>query len=111
MADFTESTSWINKIKLRFQMLDHNNDGYLDEEDVQLLAKAMAEFKPNKVKIDDYIVALRNTMFLVDNPGKRYTEEEFLIATKQFVKESTAPSVIARLAQVVFAFLDTDMDG
>ena len=108
-TSFTDSTTWIKKMKWRFFHLDADKNGAVDNADIAIVAKRLADHRnegPDKEK--EYYKIVKS-ISLIDEEG--VTEEEFVEKAKKIVSLPDAKERVKELADVGFKIMDINNDG
>ena len=106
---FTDSPTWIMKIKTRFVLLDVDKNGVVDTEDVAIIAKNLATYRNEGSDEEKYYFKVIQASSLVDEKGA--TEEEFIEKAKIFVSQPNAKEQVKELVDAIFKIMDADKDG
>ena len=108
-ASFTDSPNWINKMKMRFALLDADKNGIVSQDDIALVAKKMAAYRREGEGAEkNYFEKLKavNTFELAEIDEETYIQE-----MKQFVIQSDAKERVKKFADMIFDVVDANNDG
>ena len=108
-TSFTDSTTWIKKMKLRFSHLDADKNGVVDNADIAIVAKKLAAYRnegPDKEK--EYYKIVK-AISLIDE--EVVTEEEFVEQAKRIVSLPDAKERVKGLADASFKIMDINNEG
>ena len=108
-ASFTDQPEWIEKMKMRFAMLDLNNDGLHGNVDVAIAAKRVASYRNEGEETEKRYFMIIQAVTLADD--KEVTEEEFVQKLKKFVSQPDAKERVKELADMVFDVIDANKNG
>ena len=109
----TDSPAWIEKMKTRFAVLDVDKNGIINEDDVALLAKNLAEYrKEGKDAEKRYFDTLKAIWSFGIGVGRQcVNEDEFVEEMKQFVTKPDARERVNTYAAKMFEIMDADKNG
>ena len=108
-TSFTDSHTWIEKMKMRFALLDVDKNGIVDTKDVAIIAKNLAAYRNQGSDEEKYYFKVMKATSLVDEKG--VTEEEFIEKAKNFVSHPDAKEHVKKLVDIIFNIIDTNKDG
>ena len=108
-ASFTDQPEWIEKMKMRFAMLDLNNDGLHSNADVAIAAKRIAAYQNQGEEAEKRYFIILQAVTLAEDRG--VTEEEFVQKLKNFVSQPHAKEHVKELADTVFDVIDANKNG
>ena len=108
-ASFTDQPEWIEKMKMRFAMLDLNNDGLHSNADVDIAAKRVATYRNEGEEAEKRYFKIIQAVTLAEDRG--VTEEEFVQKLKNFVSQPHAKECVKELADMVFDVIDANKNG
>lgn len=109
-ASFTDDPAWINKMKMRFAILDVDMNGIINQDDVALVAKNIAAYREEGEEAEkSYFKILKAvTTFVL---AGEVDEETFVQEMKQFVSKPDAKERVKKLADMIFGIIDANNDG
>ena len=108
-TSFTDSATWIKKMKWRFSHLDADKNGVVDNADIAIVGKKLAAYRnegPDKEK--EYYKIVK-AISLIDEEG--VTEEEFVEQAKRIVSLPDAKERVKGLADASFKIMDINNEG
>ena len=110
-ASFTESPDWIKKMKMRFDLLDVDKNGVLDNADIVLLAKRMAAYRNEGPDAEhNYVESIRTIISpFIEKEG--INEKEFIENARKFVSQPDAKAHVREFAKKMFEIVDANKDG
>ena len=108
-ASFTDQPEWIEKMKMRFAMLDLNNDGLHSNVDVAIAAKRVASYRNEGEETEKRYFMIIQAVTLADDKG--VIEEEFVQKLKKFVSQPDAKERVKELADMIFDVIDANKNG
>ena len=108
-TSFTDSPTWIKKMKIRFAFLDVDKNGVVDTDDVAIVAKNLAAYRNQGSDEEKHYFKVIKAISLVDEKG--FTVEEFIERAKKFVFEPDAKERVKVLVDAMFALMDANKDG
>ena len=108
-TSFTDQPEWIEKMKMRFAMLDLNNDGVHNNLDVSIAAKRIAAYQNEGEEAEKRYYKIIQAVTLADDIG--VTEEEFVQKLKKFVSQPDAKERVKELADMAFDVIDANKNG
>ena len=110
-ASFTESPDWIKKMKMRFDLLDADKNGVLDNADIVLVAKRMAAYRNEGPDAErNYVESIR-TMISPFFEKEGINEKEFIENARKFVSQPDAEAHVREFAKKVFEIIDANKAG
>lgn len=115
-ASITETPAWVNKMKARFASMDVDKNGLVNDADLAILAKKLAEYRTEAEKgkeaEEHCLSALRLVWsFAVPAGGQNVDEDAFLQGMKKFVTQPDARERANKYADMVFELVDVNKDG
>ena len=108
-TSYTESPTWIKKMKMRFAILDVDKDGVIDNTDVALAARKLAAYRNEGQDEEKRYYEIIQAISLVDETG--VTEKEFIERAKKFVSEPDAKERVKAIMDATFKIMDATGDG
>ena len=108
-TSFTNSPGWIQRMKMRFDLLDADNNGILGNADIALVAKNIATYRNEGSNAEKHYFKILQSVTLAEEQG--VTEKEFIEQAKKFVSQPDAKEHVKKLADMVFEVVDANKDG
>ena len=108
-TSFTDSPTWIKKMKKRFTLLDVDKNGVVDTDDVAIVAKNLAAYRNQGSDEENHYFHVIKDTSLVDEKG--VTEDEFIERAKKFVSQPDAKERVKVLVDALFNIMDDNKDG
>ena len=108
-TSFTDSPTWIMKIKTRFVLLDVDKNGVVNTEDVAIIARNLATYRNQGPDEEKHYFEVIQSTSLVDEKGA--TEDEFIERAKKFVSQPDAKEHVKELVDAIFKVMDANKDG
>ena len=108
-TSFTDSPTWIKKMKWRFSHLDVDKNDIVDNADLAIVAKKLAAYRNEGPDEEKHYYQIVKAISLVDDKG--VTEEEFVEQAKKIVSLPDAKERVKGLADAVFKIMDINNDG
>ena len=108
-TSFTDSPTWIKKMKWRFSHLDVDKNGIVDNADLAIVAKKLAALRNEGPGEEKHYYQIVKAISLIDEEG--VTEEEFVKQAKTFVSLPDAKERLQELADAGFKIMDINNDG
>ena len=108
-ASFTDNPAWINKMKMRFAILDVDKNGVVNQDDVALVAKNIATYRKEGEGAEKNYFKILKSVFPFELP--EIDEETFVQEMKKFVSQPDAKERVKKLADMIFSIVDSNNDG
>ena len=108
-ASFTDNPAWINKMKMRFALLDVDKNGVINQDDIALVAKNIATYRREGEGAEKNYFKVLNAINTVELP--EIDEETFVQEMKKFVSQPDAKERVKKLADMIFSVVDSNNDG
>ena len=108
-TSFTDSPAWIQRMKMRFDLLDIDNNGILGNADIALVAKNIATYRNESPDAEKYYFKTLQSVTLAEEQG--VTKKEFIEQAKKFVSQPDAKERVKELADMVFEVIDANKNG
>ena len=108
-TSFTDSPAWIQRMKMRFDLLDADKNGILGNADIALVAKNIATYRNEGPDAEKHYFKTLQSITLAEEQG--VTEKEFIEQAKKFVSQPDAKEHVKELADMVFEVVDANKDG
>ena len=115
MATYTDSPVWVNKMKIRFNNLDLNKDGVVNENDIIKQVSTMAakhghlSLEEEKEICEKLKQSLGYGVVGVNPNG--VTVDEYVEGMRKFVNLPDAKEHMKKTADMFFVLIDTNKDG
>ena len=114
MATYTDSPVWVNKMKIRFNSLDLNKDGVVNENDIIEQVSIMAKhghlsLEEEKEICENLKQSLGYGVVGVNPNG--VTVDEYVEGMRKFVNLPNAKEHMRNTADMFFVLIDTNKDG
>ena len=111
-ASFTDHPAWIKKMKMRFDFLDADKNGIINQDDEALIAKNIATYRKEGEDAEKNYRKILRTANSFSLSGKREVDEEtFVQEMKKFVSQPDAKERVKELADMIFSLIDGNNDG
>ena len=108
-ASFTDNPAWINKMKMRFALLDVDKNGVINQDDVALVAKNIATYRREGEGAEKNYFKILKAVTTFELP--EIDEETFVQEMKKFVSQPDAKERVKKFADMIFSVVDSNNDG
>ena len=111
MADFTYDPVWIQKIETRFDALDVNKNGYIDNTDFRAFAKNLSKIhKVGPEKEEEYYQKITQ-VYYNQGHGETINKQQFVENMRKLVARPDARKILEDYSDVHRDILDINKDG
>ena len=112
-VSFTESPTWVSKMKKRFAVMDIDKNGRVNGDDVSMFARKLAGYrKEGKEAEKRYFDTLWSVWsYGIQELAQGVNEDEFVQGMKEFVTRPDARECLSAYAAMVFELMDGDKNG
>ena len=110
-ASFTDNPAWIEKMKMRFALLDVDKNGIINQDDVVLVAKNIAAYRKEGEDAEKSYFKILKAVNTFGLSGEEVDEETFVQEMKQFVSQSDARERVKELSDMIFGVINANNDG
>ena len=111
-ASFTDNPGWIKKMKMRFTQIDTDKNGLVNDDDIALIAKKMAEYRKRGRDAEQRYYKMLHDIYSFAIQGKEdVTPDQFVEGMKSFVIQHDVKERIKTFADYTFEVIDVNGDG
>lgn len=111
-ASFTDNPAWIKKMKMRFTQIDTDKNGLVNDDDIALIAKKMAEYRKRGRDAEQRYYKMLHDIYSFAIQGKEdVTPDQFVEGMKTFVIQHDVKERIKTFADYTFEVIDVNGDG